>query len=104
MHWHFYYECIRKIYNSIPTVHSEPLLKIACFRLVDSGSFGTRAQCIFWLFLSGCFFPPNDRAQNHAQENPLLVLFLLAEKCLWTLIPSSSARNSDVYLYITISI
>jgi hypothetical protein len=30
-------------------------------------------------------FPPNDRAQNHAQENPLLVLFLLAQKCLWTL-------------------
>jgi hypothetical protein len=31
--------------------------------------------------LSGCFFPPNDRAQ----ENPLLVLFMLAQKCLWTL-------------------
>jgi hypothetical protein len=29
--------------------------------------------------LSGCFFPPNDRAQNHAQENPLLELFLLAQ-------------------------
>jgi hypothetical protein len=36
------------------------------------------------------FFPPNDRAQNHAQnhahENPHLVLFLLAQKCIWTLI------------------
>jgi hypothetical protein len=41
------------------------------------------AQCIFWLtFLSGSFFPPNDRAQNHTHENPLLVLFLLAQKCL----------------------
>jgi hypothetical protein len=36
----------------------------------------------FGPFLSGCFFPPNDRAQNHAQENPLLVLFMLAQKCL----------------------
>jgi hypothetical protein len=30
----------------------------------------------FGPFLSGCFFPP---------ENPLLVLFMLAQKCLWTL-------------------
>jgi hypothetical protein len=41
------------------------------------------AQCIFWrTFLSGSFFPPNDCAQNHTHENPLLVLFLLAQKCL----------------------
>jgi hypothetical protein len=33
----------------------------------------------FGPFLSGCFFPPNDRAQNHAQENPLLVLFMLGQ-------------------------
>jgi hypothetical protein len=39
-------------------------------------------QCIFGPFLSSSFFPPNDSAQNHAQENPLLVLFLLAQKCL----------------------
>jgi hypothetical protein len=39
----------------------------------------------FGPFLSGCFFPPNYRAHNHAQENPLLVLFMLAQKCLWTL-------------------
>jgi hypothetical protein len=39
----------------------------------------------FGPFLSGSFFPPNDRAQNHAQEKPLLVLFLMTQKCLWTL-------------------
>jgi hypothetical protein len=39
----------------------------------------------FCLFFSGCFFPPNDRAQNHSQEKPLLVLFLMIQKCLWTL-------------------
>jgi hypothetical protein len=47
----------------------------------------SRPQCslapghsvFFGPFLSGCFFPPNDRAQNHAQETPLLVLFLLAK-------------------------
>jgi hypothetical protein len=31
-------------------------------------------------FLSSTFFPPNDRSQNHAQVNPLLVLFLMAQK------------------------
>jgi hypothetical protein len=47
----------------------------------------------FGPFLSGCFFPPNDRAQNHAQENPLLVLFLLAQKCLWTLNMEKYGKN-----------
>jgi hypothetical protein len=53
----------------------------------------TYAQCIFGPFLSGCFFPPNDRAQNHTQENPLLVLFLLAQKCLWTRIMRNKTEN-----------
>jgi hypothetical protein len=47
----------------------------------------------FGPFLSGCFFPPNDRAQNHAQENPLLALFLLAQKCLWTLNMEKYGKN-----------
>jgi hypothetical protein len=48
----------------------------------------------FGPFLSGCFFPPNDRAQDHAQENPLLVLFMLAQKCLWTLRVQKCAKKS----------
>jgi hypothetical protein len=48
----------------------------------------------FGPFLSGCFFPPNDRAQNHAQENPLLVLFMLAQKCLLTLRVQKCAKKS----------
>jgi hypothetical protein len=53
--------------------------------VVVSASLAPQHSVFFGPFLSGCFFPPNDRAQNHAQENPLLVLFLLAQKCLWTL-------------------
>jgi hypothetical protein len=51
------------------------------------------SSVFFGLFLSGCFFPPNDRARNHAQENPLLVLFLLAQKCLWTLNMEKYGKN-----------
>jgi hypothetical protein len=39
----------------------------------------------FGPFLSSSFFPLNDRAQNHSQEKTLLVLFLMTQKCLWTL-------------------
>jgi hypothetical protein len=46
------------------------------------------AQCIFG------FFPPNDRTQTHAQETPLLVLFLLAQKCLWTRRVQKCAKKS----------
>jgi hypothetical protein len=44
-------------------------------------------------FCPVAFFPPNDRSQNHAQENPLLVLFLLAQKCLWTLNMEKYGKN-----------
>jgi hypothetical protein len=57
---------------------------------VDPLVCGGGPQCIFCPFLSSSFFPPKDCALNHAQENSLLLLFLLAQKCLWTLIPSSS--------------
>jgi hypothetical protein len=54
----------------------------------------TLHSVFFGPFLSGFFFPPNDRAQNHAQENPLLVLFMLAQKCLWTLRVQKCAKKS----------
>jgi hypothetical protein len=47
----------------------------------------------FGPFLSGFFFPPNDRAQNHAKKTPLLVLFMLAQKCLWTLRVKNVQKN-----------
>jgi hypothetical protein len=37
-------------------------------------------------FCPVAFFPPNNRAQNNAQENPLLVLFLLS-------LDTKSAKN-----------
>jgi hypothetical protein len=60
--------------------------KCAIFQVVHSIFFGP--------FLSSCFFTPNDRAQNHTQENPLLVLFLMAQKCLWNL-DAKVGRSGD---------
>jgi hypothetical protein len=68
---------------------------MSVFNLAQKQSFPpTTAHSVFFgPFLSGCFFPPNDRAQNHDQENPLLVLFMLAQKCLWTLRVQKCAKN-----------
>jgi hypothetical protein len=60
-------------------------------------TFSRMHSLFFGPFLSFRFFPPNFRAQNnaqnHAQENPLLVLFMLAQKCLWTLRVQKCAKN-----------
>jgi hypothetical protein len=34
----------------------------------------------FGPFLSGCFFPPNDHAQNHAQKNPIFSTVFVGTK------------------------
>jgi hypothetical protein len=76
VHMKYYYFLVLSQYFS----HSKLLAGV----LATVG--GLSAQCIFWpIFVHFSFFPPNDCAQNHAQENPLLVLFLLAQKSLLTL-------------------
>jgi hypothetical protein len=43
-------------------------IRVFCGATIDDSSV------FFGPFLSSSFFPPNDRAQIHAQENPLVVL------------------------------
>jgi hypothetical protein len=48
------------------------LHEIGCMLPKISKSKTIPCSVFLGLFLSGCFFPPNDRVQDHAQENPLL--------------------------------
>jgi hypothetical protein len=64
------------ILKSLAVSHNNPIIE-TIKKCMESriGDILTKHSVFFGPFLSSSIFPPNDRAQNHAQENPILVLF-----------------------------
>jgi hypothetical protein len=68
---HETFHAIDKYLYTVPLIHQHLLKKIEKFAYVKVKGYVRPLHSVFFgPFLSSSFFPPNDRAQNHAQEKP----------------------------------